>query len=137
MLGQFQLKPSPTFVLLLFGMHSLALVSVWLTHLETWLHLTLSLLILLSFYRALSRYALLRDESSWRSFSLNQHHLVINTRSGEELGGEVMHRTVVTSHCIVLCVSVDGHKIPFGQVIFFDAMQAEAFRELRVSLKYA
>ncbi|NCN23076.1 MAG: hypothetical protein COZ77_02095 [Gallionellales bacterium CG_4_8_14_3_um_filter_54_18] len=136
MLKQFVLKPSRVFTSMLIIMHLLALVSVWLINGAPGRCLALSLLIGISLLYCLYRYALLRDKSAWLSFSINQKRVLINTRGGDEWVGDIMHRTLVTSHCVVLSVSLDERKFPVSQVIFWDAMPVEAFRQLRVRLKY-
>jgi len=136
MLDQFVLKPSKTFALVLLTAHLLAVVTVWLTNIALWICLVLSVLILLSLFYHLLRHALLRSESSWRLFSLDQKCAHISTMDGAELNGEIMHRTVVTSHCVVLCVRPEGGRSPVAQVIFRDALQDEAFRELCVRLRF-
>ncbi len=136
MFEQFVLKPSKTFTSLLLLVHSLAIASVWLTQVALWWQLALFLLISLSLIRSVFRYALLRDDRSWLSFSLTQKHLLIHTQGGKELNGEILHRTVVTPHCVVLCVRLDGTKLPVSWVIFRDALQDDVFRELRVRLRF-
>lgn len=130
----FKIRISRTFVLLLFVVHLLAIISVCLTNLVFWARASLALLIVASLIHQL--YLHLRAKHVWRSFSLNQKQLVINTLGGEALNGELMHQTVVTPHCVVLCARVDERKRPVCQVIFRDAMQTDAFRELRVRLKF-
>jgi len=136
MLDQFVLKPSKTFALLLLTAHLLAVVSVLLANFGFWICLILSVLILLSLFYHLSRHALLRSKSSWLTFSLDQNCAHISTVGGAELTGEILPRTVVTPHCIVLCIRPEGGKPPLAQVIFRDALQQEAFRELCVRLRF-
>lgn len=136
MLRQFVLKPSRVFISVLVIAHLLAFVSVCLINGALWLCLALLPLIFINLLYCLYRYALLRDNASWVSFSVNRKRLLINTRGGDEWGGDVMRRTVVTPHCVVLCARIDEHKLPVSQVIWWDAMPAEAFRELRIQLKF-
>lgn len=136
MLDQFVLRPSKTFALLLLAVHLLALGSVWLSNIAIWICCALSVLILLSLFYHLSRHVLLRSKSSWLSFSLDQKYAHIHTIGGVELDGEIVYRTVVTPHCIVLCVRPEGKKLPVTQVIFRDALQDETFRELCVRLRF-
>ncbi len=137
MLKLFVIKPSRMFALLLLAVHLPVMISVCLTPLVFWARLCLSLLILLSLFHHLYRYVLLRARHSWRSFSLNQRQLVIGTRGGETLNGDVTHRTVVTALCVVLCARLDGYKLPVCQVIFRDALPDDVFRELRVRLRFS
>ena len=136
MLDQFVVKPSKTFVLLLLAVHLLAVGSVWLSNVALWIRLVLSVPVLLSLFYHLSRHALMRSKSSWLSFSLDQKCAHFSTIGGSEFNGEIMHRTVVTPYCVVLCVRPEGGKPPVTQVIFRDALQDEAFRELCVRLRF-
>jgi len=137
MLDRFVIKPSGRFALLLMSAHFLMAVSVWCMGLAIWVRMALSLLILLSLLYHLYRHVLLLDKQSWRAFSLDNRRVVVDTRGGGELHGDISHRTVVISWLVVLCVKLDGHPLPTSQVVFFDALQADAFRELCVRLKYA
>ncbi|MDP1592955.1 MAG: hypothetical protein Q8L80_01790 [Gallionella sp.] len=137
MLKLFVIKPSVTFASLLLAVHLLAVVSVYLIPVVNWARLSLSLLLFFSLFYHLYRYALLRSHNSWRCFSLDQKHITVNTQGGAELCGELAHSTVVIAHCVVLCARLEGYKLPVCQVIFSDALPGEAFRELRVRLKYA
>jgi hypothetical protein len=137
MFSQFLIKPSRTFGLILFSVHLLAIFSVLLTNLARMAQLSLALLISLSLLHHLYRHILLRSKHSWCAFSLDQKHLLIHTRGGIELAGFVAANTLVTPLCVMLCASLDGHKLPVCQVIFPDAMHADAFRELCVRLKFS
>jgi len=137
MLKLFIIKPSGTFASLLLVVHLLVMISVYLIPVVIWARLSLSLLIFLSLFYSLYRYALLRARYSWHSFSLDQKHITVSTQGGGELYGEVVHPTVVIAHCVVLCARMDSCKLPVCQVIFSDAMPDEVFRELRVRLRYA
>lgn len=137
MFNQFNIKPSRTFGLILFSVYLLAISSVWLTNLERMTQLCLVVLISLSLLHHLYRHVLLRSSHAWFAFSLDQKHLLIQTRGGIELAGFVAPNTLVTSQCVVLCARLDRHKLPVCQVIFPDAMQDDAFRELCVRLKFS
>lgn len=131
----FVIKPSKTYASMLIAVHLLVMVSVCLTDLLVWARSSLVLLLFFSLFYHLYRHLL--SGQSWRSFSLEQERLVINTLGGDALSGEVAHQTVVIPQCVVLCARLDGYKFPVCQVIFRDAMQVDAFRELRVRLKFS
>lgn len=131
----FVIKPSGAFVLLLISMHLLVILSVCLTNLMLWARLGLSVAILISLFHQLYRHAWARQ--SWRTFSLDKKTVVVNTLGGDQVSGELTHQTVITPYCVVLCARLDGFRLPVCQVIFRDAMQADAFRELRVRLKFS
>ncbi len=129
----FALKPSRTYVLMLFAAHLAAAITILLTNLPLWARICLVLLIASSLSYQWHRYM----HAGWQSFSLEQGHLRIKTRSGFESMGMVLDRTVVIPFCIVLCAKLDGTMLPVCQMIFRDALQTDAHRELRVRLKYA
>lgn len=137
MLNQFVIKPSIIFAGLLLAVHLLAIGSVWFANLVVWARQGLVLLLWFSLFYHLYRYALLRGEQSWQSFSLDKKRVAVSLRGGDELSGDIARQTVVTSGVVVLCARLDGHRLPVCQVIFPDSLQSEAFRELRVRLKFS
>lgn len=137
MLDRFVIKPSKYLFLLLLALHTLALCSVWFTDLTVLLRLGLSLLVLLSLLYHLNRHVLLLGKRSWRVFSLDKLRVDVITRGGEELAGSILDQTVVTPYMVLLRVKLEGRRMPVYQVICCDALQADAFRELRVRLRFA
>lgn len=109
------------------------MLSVCLTNLVFWARLCLSVTILISLFHQLYLHAWARQ--SWRTFSLDKKNVLVDTLGGDQLSGELTHQTVITPYCVVLCARLRG--LPVCQVIFPDAMQADAFRELRVRLKFS
>jgi hypothetical protein len=129
----FTLRPSVTYVLMLLTVHLLAGVCIFLSNLPLWARLSILLLIVFSLLYELYR----QKQSGWRSFSLNHKHVSIKTAAGLDLEGELAPQTLVTIWCVVLCVRRPEQAFPACQVIFPDAMQADAFRELRVRLRFS
>lgn len=129
----FIIKPSKTYLLMVFVAHLAAFATVCLTSLAVWARFFLVLLIAASLFYQLYRYW----HTSWRSFFLDQRQLRINTRAGETRQGRVLHQTLVTPCCVVPCARLDGYRWPVCQVVFRDAMSMDAFRELRVHLKFS
>jgi hypothetical protein len=136
MLNSLTIKSSVLFVLLLSVLYVLLVATLCLTHLDIWVRLSILSLILLSFFHHLFLDALRLSPASWISLSLNENHLVVGFRAGDVLSGVVMERSVITPWCVVLCARLEGRQLPACTVIFRDAMQPEAFRQLRVRLKY-
>lgn len=136
MLDRFVIKPSRRFSLLLLSSHFLMVLSVWSTSLDAWVRLALSLLILLSLCYHLYRHVLLLGKQSWHAFALDKLRVVVSTQAGGELAGDVSPRTVVTPYWVLLCVKPDGYHLLLSQVIFSDALQPDAFRELCVRLRF-
>jgi hypothetical protein len=130
------IKSSVLYVVLLSLLYALLAVTLCLTHLDLWVRLSILSLILLSFSHHLLLDALRLSSAAWISLSLNENQLVAGFRSGEIRSGVVMARSVITPYCVVLCARLEGRKLPACTVIFHDAMEPEAFRQLRVRLKY-
>ena len=137
MLNHYVIKPSRYLALLLLALHSLALYSVWFTNLPVLLQSGLSLLVLLSLLYYLNQYVLLLGRQAWRTFSLGKLRVTVIARDGEELAGNVLSQTVVTPYFVLLRISLEGRRVPVSRVICCDALQADAFRDLRVRLRFA
>lgn len=135
MLDHYFLKSSRIFTLLLVAMLGLVTISVWLTNFYYWWRLVLVMVVWLGVLDVFWREVLLRHASSWQFFSLTGRQLQVRMRRGEEVHGEVMPCTIVTSLCVVLWVRPQ-QGAPVKQVIFRDALPEGAFRELCVRLKY-
>lgn len=135
MLDRYFLKPSRIYSLSLVIAPLLAITSVFLANIEGVVQFLLVMLVALGIFPALWREALLRHATSWQSIILQQRHVRIIRRNADEVSGEVMHRTLVMPLCIVLWVRTEGG-VSVSQVIFPDALQDDAFRELCVRLKH-
>ncbi len=129
----FALKPSRTYALMLLAVHLAAAITIFLTNLPAWARICLVLLIAVSLLHQWHQYM----HASWQNFSLEQGRLRIMTRAGFEAMGTVLDRSVVIPFCVVLCAKLDGARLPVCQMIFKDALQKDAHRELRIRLKYA
>lgn len=121
------------FVALLFAVHLLVMVTIVLTDLPAWARISMVLLIAAS----LMHQFYLHSKQFWRSFTLDERRVTVTTADGRVLSGELAEQTVVIPYCVVLCARLDGARLIVCQVIFPDAMQKEAFRDLRVRLRFA
>lgn len=137
MLETFTLRPSMAFSILLILLYFFAILSVFLISFPPNLQFALCGLLCISLSQQLYQHVLLRARSSWRSLLIRQQQLTVITQDGTAWRGTVMARTVVTPFCVFLSVRLEGKFFPVSQAIFFDAMDKEAFRELRVQLKFA
>lgn len=117
------------------AVHLLASAAVFLANLPLWALSGLLFLLLFNLLNHIYHHA--RSGVSWRNVTLFKEYLVVNTLNGSELNGELAPQTVVTPLCVVLCARLNGHRLPVCKVIFPDAMPADAFRELRVRLRFA
>lgn len=128
----YQLKPSGIYLVLLVVAHLSAALSVCLTNLHPWARVGLIFPVVLSLLYHLNVH--LRAQRGWRSFTLEKGHVSVITRGGDALYGELAPRTLVTPLCVVLCAKNASKQV--CQVIFCDAMDCDAFRELRVRLRF-
>jgi len=108
---------------------------VWVTDMPLWLQLILALIIVLNGLYTLHCQVLLRGCPAWRAFSIEGEKINISTRGGDELAGVVLIKTLVTIYFIVLRVRLDDRSKTISQIIFFDALPADTFRELRTRLR--
>jgi hypothetical protein len=134
--NSFVIESSRLFVLLLSMLYALLIATVLLTYLDLWVRISISFLILLSFFHHLTLDALRSSSKSWIALTLNDNQLVAGLRSGISINGVLMQRSVITPACVVLCARLDGYHLPACTVIFRDTMPQEAFRQLRVRLKF-
>jgi len=135
MLACCEIKPSRCFALLLGVFHCLVFLLVWVTDMPLWLQLILALIIVLNGLYTLHCQVLLRGCPAWRAFSIEGEKINISTRGGDELAGVVLIKTLVTIYFIVLRVRLDDRSKTISQIIFFDALPADTFRELRTRLR--
>ena len=116
---------------MLIAAHLLAICAVLAADMPHWAGASVSVLLLcnlldLVFFDVPGR--------RWRSFALSQRRLTVDMPDGHALGGELLPQTLVIPFCVVLRARLEGRMR--SQVIFADAMSEDAFRELRVRLRY-
>lgn len=129
--------PSVRFAGVLVLMHMSGAVVVCLTAMSVGVKLVMLLLITVDLIYYLARDVLLLLPNSWKEISLNQDGASITARDGSGFFGTVISDTLVSPYFVVLCVRLEGHRLPTARVIFPDAFSTGAFRELCVRLKFA
>jgi hypothetical protein len=132
--GHFEIRPSMIFLALLIAVHLLTIVSISQTALEPWARVAIIVVIVLSL---LYQVYLHLGKTSWRSVTLDGRHIIITTQDGKVIAGELNQQTVVIPFCVVLCIKPDSQYFTVCQVIFKDGMQIDAFRNLRVRLRFS
>ena len=133
--SQYSLKFSLRFAMFLIVLHTMAATTVFATAMPLAARWVLLLMIFTSLFYYLMRDVLRIFPDSWHQFSLDQHSVLVTTRDGSSLPGQVSSKTVVHPHFVVLCVKLEGRRLPVGRVIFPDAISTSAFREFCVHLK--
>ena len=129
--------PSLRFALLLLSLHMIAATVVYMTVMPLSAKLVILLLIALDIIYYLARDVLLLLPGSWREISLSQDGVSVIARDGSGFLGQVTNNTVVSPYFVVLCMRLEGHRLLTSRVIFPDALNSDAFRELCVRLKFA
>ena len=86
-------------------------------------------------------YYLFRDAwlllpSSHVAIQLQGNDIVLFTRGGDELQGQVLRDSVVTHVLTILNVLPQGKRTARSVIIFPDTLDKELFRELRVHLRW-
>jgi hypothetical protein len=130
-------KLSLRFAMMLLILHMVAALLVYVTAIAPEARMAMLLLILLSLLYYLARDVFLLLPDSWQEISLDQGEVVIVTRRGSKLIGRITNRTAVSPYFIVLCIKFEGFHLLHSRVIFPDALNVGAFREICVRLKYA
>ncbi len=121
-------------LLLLF--HAIVATVVSMTVMPPAARLAILMLILLSLIYYLARDVLLLFPDSWREIAFDQGGVSVVTRDGSSLFGQVANNTTVSPYFAVLRVRVEGYRLPVFRTIFPDALDAGAFRELSVRLRF-
>jgi len=131
------LKPSPRLALLLLLSHAIAAWIVYLTALPAPVGPAMQVLILVSLLYYLARDVLLLLPGSWREVLPDRNGISVVTRDGSRLAGRAAARTFVSPHFTVLHISAEGRRRTVARLIFPDALDKDAFRELSVYLRFA
>lgn len=131
------IKLSPRFATVLLLSHLVTASVVYMTAMPWAAKLAASLLILLSLLYYLARDVFFIFPDSWCEIALDQNGVSVITRSGLKLMGRIADKTIVSPYFVLLRIRPEGRYRSVSRVIFPDAMDGKAFRELRVCLKFA
>jgi len=131
------IKPSPIFAVLLLFMHTTVAIVVYLTAIPLLVTLALLVLITSSLIYHLARDVLLLLPNSWCEVTLVPGGLSVVTRDGSSFVGQLQNKTIVSPYFVMLRVRLEGRRLLVTRVIFPDALDAGAFRELCVQLKFS
>jgi len=130
------IKFSLRFFMILLLLHMMGAILVSVVVMALAVKMAMLLLVLLSLFYYLARDVFLLLPYSWREISLDQGDAVIATRRGSKLSGRIANRTTVSPYFIVLSIKFEGFYWLHSRVIFPDALNVGAFREICVRLKY-
>jgi toxin CptA len=116
--------------------HGLAFVTLLVLPGMVWARWIIAACLLCSLAWYLRRDAWLSMPTSCVALRVEGDHVVLVTRDGKELAGQVQRDSLVSAAVLVLNVLPQGARFARSVVIFPDAIAAEAFRELRVILRW-
>lgn len=117
-------------------MHGTAMMSLMLLSLPIAAQMTLAFILMASMFYHLWRYAWLAAPSSNVTLLLEGERIVLVSRRGEQIPGKVMPDSLITPFITVLNILPQNSRWVNSVVILPDSMDAESFRQLRVSLKW-
>lgn len=133
---QFKLNPSRYLVALLILAHGIMVTALFPLALPIWAKTALASLMLFSLAYHLRRHALLSSPSASVALALEGDRVVLTTRAGERLVGQLLHDSMVTPFLTVLNLLPQGARLARSVVILPDSLDAESFRQMRVCLKW-
>lgn len=111
--------------------HAASLTLVWLTTFQNLAQLAISLLILFS----LLRYRALLSQQSCTAFTLEADQTItVTSPLSISQNGIIGHDTLITPYFVLLRIKMQFFTLNLP--IFYDALPADAFRQLRIRLKY-
>lgn len=133
-------RPQPSIVLnsLLWLFHVMSFWVVCFTHVSILIVISLSFFLVCSLYFHLlpSNRSKLFNLKTVDFFSLFGEDVTVFSKNGEmPWFAKILPQTLVTSYFILLCVQRESQQIRY-QLIFWDSLTEEEFRQLSVVLKF-
>ncbi len=133
---QFKLQPSHYLTAMLIAAHGVTFAALFPLALPIWAKAALASLMLFSLVYHLRRDAWLSAPSANVALALEGDRVVLTTRGGEQLAGQILRDSLVTPFITVLNVLPQGAHLARSVIILPDSLDAESFRQLRVWLKW-
>lgn len=134
---QFKLYPSIHLTVMLCLVHGAALAVLPLLALSGWCIWLLALMVVSSLAYHLWRDAWLRAPGSCSELRVEEGgDAVLVLRNGEQLRGAIARGSLVTPYLTVLRIVMPHRRVMRGVAILSDSMDRNAFRQLRVWLKW-
>jgi len=132
----FKLYPSRIYSALLLIAYALAILTGFVVVMEIWPGVLLALLLLCALVYYLCRDVWLLLPSSYTKIRAENGNMVLLTRDGCEISGQLARDSLVTPVLTILNILPAEKQRVRSVVIFSDSMDKEQFRELRVLLKW-
>lgn len=132
---RFELQPSRYLAVMLGVAHAACLAMLPLLALPLWAGLLLAVLLLSSLCYHVWRDAWLHAPDSCLALVMKESDVVLLLRDGRRQHGRVVHG-MVTPLLTVLSILPQDARMPRSLVVLPDGMSAEAYRQLRVWLRW-
>lgn len=133
---QFNLQPSIYFTIALVVSHGAALAVLVPLALPLWAKILLVLLVSVSLLYHVWHDAWLLALSSNKTLLLDGDMILLVARNGDQVTARVLADSLVTPFITILNVLPQGSYLARSVIILPDSLDAEAFRQLRVWLKW-
>lgn len=132
----FNLYPSRLLFVLMLIVYSLAIFICFVIFKPIWLSLLLSALLICALVYYVCRDVALLLPSSYIKLRAEGDSMILVTRNGNEITAQLARDSLVTSALTILNLLPTGLQRVRSVVILPDSMDKEAFREIRVQLKW-
>lgn len=132
----FKLQRSHYLATMLIAAHGATLAALFPLNFPIWAKIALAFFVLLSLGVHLRREAWLSAPSAGVALMLEGDQIVLTTRGGEQLVGQILRDSLVTPYLTVLNILPEGARFTRSVVILPDSLDTESFRQLRVRLKW-
>jgi len=133
---QFKFHPSYYLATLLITAHGATIAALFPLDFPIWAKTALAFLVLLSLGYHLWREAWLSAPSACVALMLEGDQVVLSTRGGKQLTGQILRDSMVTPYFTVVNILPQGTHFSRSVIILPDSLDAESFRQLRVWLKW-
>jgi hypothetical protein len=130
------LKSSACFAVSLLFLHIVVAISVCATAIPVSAKITALMLLSSSLVYYFARDVFRQLPNSWAAISLDRDGMLFTTRDGRKFSAQPEKNTFVHPYLIVLRIVPEGCRKAVSRVIFPDALDEGAFRELSVRLRF-
>ena len=132
----FTFHPSRQLALYILLVHGVAIGSLIFVPIPKVAFVLLLIVLILSAIYYVLRDAQLILSGACIALRLEDDRIVLVSRNGDQLRGQLRPSSVITPHILILNIGLENHRGRKNVVLMSDSMDAEVFRQLRVTLKW-
>lgn len=131
------LRPSRRLAAILIVAHAATCGLLLALSLPPWLTAAGGVMLLVSAFCVVHRYALLRGPGAILALAFSNRETVgLTLRDGSTLDGRVLGSSTVGTTLTILNIALAGKRLPVHVVLMGDSLAAEEFRRLRIWLRW-